>query len=89
MRSRTLAQRVLAQVQAVEDAHRVAALEQALDEHAADVAGAAGDQNAQPRNRCVGRKPVSARKDRRSRDFRETLISLAHSIHLSGGNLTQ
>ncbi len=53
-------ERLLAEVQAVEHPHAIAALEQPRDQDAADVAGAARDQDELIRVRCARRKAVVA-----------------------------
>ena len=58
IRSLTAAERVRAEVQAVEHPHPIAAVEQSRYEHGADVSGAAGDQDPLARARRLRRQAV-------------------------------
>ena len=63
-------QRLLAEVQAVQHPHLVAAHQQPRDQHAADVAGAAGHQDRLARARSLGSQTIAAahgRKEDRNR----------------------
>ncbi len=57
--------RAAAPVEPVEDADVVAAVQQALRQDGADVAGAAGDEDELPGLGRLGREPVGAARERR------------------------